>query len=202
MRDGRLKKLGATLGIWALAVGCSGPARPTPVVSTPPASSVIHPGPALEALAGSYTLTLNVSDQCTAIPDAARRRTYQATLEKPSSELPGRLLHAYLPIRIVGGGFTRPTGTGELRSGADGTVSISWNNFDMDGCDGPREPLPDGSSLMVCGEGSVVPGESTLSGAIVGHVWIDDGGTRQGLCAGSHPFTFTRAHAQRYQTAE
>ena len=102
------------------------------------------------------------------------------------------MLHAYLPIRIVGGGFSRPTGTGELRSGADGKVSISWNNFDIDGCDGPREPLPDGSSLMVCGEGSVVPGDSTLSGAIDGHVWIDAGGTRQGLCAGSHPFTFTR----------
>jgi hypothetical protein len=112
MRDGRLKKLGATLGIWA--VGCSGPARPTPVVAKPPASSVIHPQPALEVLAGSYTLTLNVSDQCTEIPAAVRSRTYQATLDQTPYPMPFRLPYPYLPIRIVGGGFAKPTGTGDL----------------------------------------------------------------------------------------
>jgi hypothetical protein len=157
-----------------------------------PESSVIRPASALEALAGSYTLTLNVSEQCTAIPDAVRRRTYQATLDKTPYPVPFRVPYPYLPIRIVGGGFIKPTGTGDLWSGADGRVSINWNNLEIEGCDGPREPLPDGSSLMVCGEGSVVPGESTISGAIVGHAWIEEGGTRRGLCAGSHPFTFTR----------
>jgi hypothetical protein len=186
MTGKRLKKLGAALAASVLAAACDGPTRPTPTpaVSNLPPPPAFNPGPALEALAGSYTLTLTISDHCTEIPDAARLRTYQAALQST----PFR----YLSIRVVGGGFSQPTGTGDVWPYGEGRVQISWNNFDIGGCDGWPEPLAGGSSLMVCGEGLAVTDASTISGAIVGQVWIDEDGTRRGLCNASHPFTFTR----------
>lgn len=59
--------------------------RPTPGVSNPippvPPQPVPEPGPPGESITGVYQLDLSFGEGCAALPDAARHRTYTATIE-------------------------------------------------------------------------------------------------------------------------
>jgi hypothetical protein len=183
MNEQRLKKFAAAL-VCMLVVACDeGPTSPRRQVATP--LPMLEPYLALKGLAGSYNVVLNVSEQCTEIPDAARRRTYQAIL--------GTTPYPYLSVRIVGGGFSAPVAVGDLRAAPDGRVTIDWNNFDIGGCDGYPEPLSEGRTLMVCGQGFGMHEGSTISIALTGRAWIDANGTRGSVCNAWHQFTFTRS---------
>ena len=181
-----LKNVGLALGACVVAAGCdSGPTGPAVQPPPPPL-----PQSAVDGLAGSYSLTVNLSDQCAALPDALRRRTYQATLRAST--------RAYLGISIVGGGFSTPVGPGDLWPGSDGRVAINWNNFDIGGCDGYPEPLSDGRTLMVCGSGEGVVSGPTIALTLNAEVFIDEAGQRQRVCAGGHEFTFNRSTASTH----
>ena len=174
----------ALLGAGVMAIACGGPddrgrgpLAPPRVVSAPPPSSQ-----QLSHLAGAYTLTIDLAESCTNLPEEARRRVYQASM--------GTTQHAYLSIQA--GGTVR----GDLWPFDGGRVRVNWNNFDVSGCDGVLDTLPDGRSLMICGDGPRVSEGSTISGPVQGSAFIQDGATLSGLCSGAHRFTFTRATSE------
>ena len=183
MNEQRLKRFAAALACMLMVSCDDGPTSPTRQVATP--LPMLEPYLALEGLAGSYNVALNVSDQCAEIPEAARRRTYRAILATTP--------YPFLSVRIVGGGFSAPVTVGELRAGSDGRVTIDWNNFDIGGCDGYSEPLSEGSMLMVCGQGFGMHEGATISIALTGSAWIDANGTRGNVCNAWHQFTLTRS---------
>jgi hypothetical protein len=151
------------------------PAAPTP----PPPPPLSGP-----ELAGVYTLTVEADGKCVDLPQAVKKRTYQAALEATP--------YAYLAIYIAGGGYTQRTVVGELWNG----MSIDWNNFDIGGCDGYKEPLGPSSSLMICGEGAAQAGESVITAQVSGKISVEEivnGAVQQtSVCTGRHPFTFQR----------
>jgi hypothetical protein len=154
------------------------PAAPTPASPTP------SPVPVPE-LSGTYTVTILADSACIDLPDAAKKRTYQATVESTPYE--------YFGISIVGGGFTQPVVVGELWYRANG---LDWNNFDIGGCDGYKEPLGPSSALMICGDGPAQVGSSNITARVSGKIWVEEvvnGNLQQtSLCTGSHQFTFER----------
>ena len=166
-----------------LALGLSACSTPTtPTDPDPPARF-----PDLKAMTGSYTLTIDLDDACSAMPATARRRVYRAALED-------RGWH-YLVVSIVGGGFSEPTQLGDLFSGELGAVQrydprLKWNSFDLF-CD-VAEPLADGSALAVCGEGPVARSESALWGALKGYAVLSRGNVVVARCEGVHQFSFER----------
>jgi len=171
-----------TIVLLALALpACSDPTYPSaPTQPIPPARF-----PDLKEMAGTYTLTIDLDEGCSAMPAVARHRVYQARLED-------RGWH-YLVVSIAGGGFSEATQLGDLFSGELGAVQrydprLQWNSFDG-GCD-VREPLADGSELAVCGDGPIARNEGTLSGALKGHALIARGNAAVAWCEGVHQFSF------------
>ena len=162
------------------------PACSTPTTPTQPTAGAPDRFPDLKAMTGTYTLTIDLDESCSAMPAAARHRVYRATLED-------RGWH-YLVVILEGGGFTEPTPLGDLFSGQLGTVPfdprLKWNNFDLF-CD-VREPFADGGELAVCGEGPIARGESALSGAVKGYAFISRGNAVVTRCEGVHQFSFER----------
>jgi hypothetical protein len=183
MMNGQLlEKASVLFTVCVLAVGCGdramGPTVPTPQPPPPPQSAIAE-------LAGLYTLTVTLGEQCSALPETVRRRTYQANLVATP--------YAYLAISLVGGGFTEPVVTGDLWPAPNGQITIDWNNFDIGGCDGYPEPLSDGTALMVCGGGSGTANESTITFDVAGQVFVDSPGRRERVCSGLYQFTFSRS---------
>jgi hypothetical protein len=175
-----LARLAATLCA-CLFVGCDGPTTTRPI-ATPPA--LPPPDTVLRPFAGSYNLAIDVPDQCDSLLDGMSPRNYSATLE--STEYP------YLVVRVSGGGYSEPTLTGDLRMDSTGRVSMSWNSFDIGGCDGLPELQRDGSTMMICGSGVGTAEQTRISVNLSGDIWVESGGTRQRACTGIHRFTFTR----------
>ena len=101
--------------------------------------------------------------------------------------------YPYLTIRIVGEGYDVPTVTGDMRSDGEGRVSFSWNNFDIGGCDGSPERLPDGGTLMICGSAAGVVDGTTITANLGGQVVIVPQGKPRQFCGGRFPFTFRRS---------
>jgi hypothetical protein len=167
----------------SLIVGtaCDGDTKRLPAAPTPAPPTASPPS----ELAGAYTLTIEADSKCVGLPEAAKKRAYRATLDVTP--------YAYLAIEIVGGGFTQPTGVGDLWNG----MSISWNNFDIGGCDGYKEPLGPSSSLMICGGGVAQAGESMITAQVSGQIWVEEivnGAVQQtSVCTGLHQFTFQRS---------
>ena len=158
------------------------PAAPTPAPAPPPPSSPTD-------LAGTYTVSIEADGKCVDLPQDVKKRTYLATL--------GVTPYSYLSIFIVGGGFTRPTGVGDLWS--DGR--ISWNTFDVGCGDSYREPLGTSRSLMICGTGIAQAAGATITANISGEIlveWVEPDplgdGEMQGrsMCTGIHHLTFQR----------
>ena len=182
----RGQKVGAVVVTCVLAVACDGPTRP----GLPPAPNPAQPPPVTNqpsGLAGAYSLTIDIPESCAELPEAARRRTYDAKLD-PSP-------YAYLSIRIVGEGYAVPTVTGDMWGAGVDRVSVDWNNFDIEGCDGRPESLPDGRTLMICGSGVGLVDGTTIAVSLAGQVFIETEGKRQLICSGTYPLTFRRAAA-------
>jgi hypothetical protein len=158
--------------------GCDSPTRPAPFVR-PPVVPPIPTVPALE-LAGTYTLTIDIPDTCTALPPAERRRQYVATLSKST--------FAYLTVRVVGGGYAEQTVVGEVWYTGQNPATIDWNNFDIGGCDGWLETLPGGDTLMICGNGAGAVDETSIVGTVSASAIVDSHGLRTSC---GHPFLFT-----------
>src|SRR5688500_9288716 len=159
----------------------------TPVTPTAPTAAETVRFPDLKAMAGTYTLTVDLDESCTAMPAAARRRTYRATLDD-------RGWH-YLVVSIAGGGFPEPTVVADLFSGQLSPLQrydprLKWNNFDLF-CD-VKEPLGGGAEFAVCGEGPVAQSELALAGAVTGYAFISRGGAVVARCEGVHHFSFER----------
>jgi hypothetical protein len=69
----------------------------------------------------------------------------------------------------------------------DGRYRFEWNNFDIGGCDYPE--ATGSTPLYVCGEGTAMLNESTISGVMTGNAFL--GGSR-GCANATHRFTFVR----------
>jgi hypothetical protein len=184
MRRRRVTQLSATVIACLLASACEGPTRPSspnPQPNPPPDA----PTGSLATLAGTYSLTLQISDQCSGIPTAVRRRIYRATLEQTR--------YGYLGVRIVGEGFSQPVTIADMYAGQDAQVVLRWNDFDLGSCfDTYPEPLAADAFLTVCGAGNGRRDGSTIAGTLNASTWIDEGGLRGTVCRGAHEFTFTR----------
>ena len=175
------------VSIGLVTAACDGPTRPSSSpADTPSQSPQTPPGfSAFQALAGSYDLKVTLSDTCTELAETVRQRTYRATLEATP--------YQYLGLRVTGGGYSVPTYPGDVWQAGGGGVYIDWNNFDIGGCDGYPEQLPDGSRLMICGVGSGIPDATgRISVALRGSVLMGDGPQGREVCTGTHQFTFTK----------
>src|SRR5262245_7771297 len=100
------------------------------VVSNPP-----PPPPPDPELVGVYSLTITADSKCADLPEALKKRTYQATLESNGE---------FVRVWIVGGGFATAKQVGDLNTSQH---TLSWNNL-VDECDGSTEPLSPTSYLM------------------------------------------------------
>ena len=167
-----------------LAIACQGPTRPGPVAVPATPSPPVTNG-LLTGLAGSYSLTIDIPDACAQLPEAERRRTYYATLESTP--------YPYLVIRVAGEGYALPTLTGELWNNGESGVALDWNNFDIGGCDGREESLPDGGTLMICGNGVGMVDGTTIEGNLFGQVRLGPPGGAQVTCQATFPIIFRRA---------
>jgi hypothetical protein len=167
----------------ALAAGIACDDRstfPRPVAPTPTAPAQ----PSILDATGSYTLTVEADAACVDLPEAVKKRTYQATI--------GSTVFTYMTISIMGGGFTKPTVVGELWYSG----TLDWNNFDIGGCDGYAEPLDASRSLMICGGGTAHLEQSSITSSLNGQIWVQqqigDQVQRTSECSGMHRFTFQR----------
>lgn len=138
-------------------------------------------------MAGTYTLTIDLDDVCSAMPAAARHRVYRAVLED-------RGWH-YLVLHVVGGGFSEPTLIGDLFSGELSPFQrfdpqLRWNSFDI-GYD-VSEPLGNGRTLSVWAQGPVARSASALYGALTGGASLAQSNTTVARCQGTVHFLFER----------
>jgi len=185
-----VRRLGylSMLGVCLLAAACgeSRVVQPVPTQTQPELTPPSPPPVNTAVLAGAYALTVEFSSACATIPELAVPREYEMRLEAATP-------YPYLVIRITGGGYTTPTAVGDLWPSQDGHAArVSWNNFDIGGCDGFPEPLSNGRALMVCGEGWATINDRTVLAPISGDVFIEADGRRQKVCDGVQRFTFTR----------
>ena len=168
-----------------LALGCSScstPSTPTQPTVDPPVRF-----PDLKAMAGTYTLTIDLEDACGTLPELARHHVYSATLED-------RGWH-FLVVGVVGGGFSELTQLGDLFSGELSPVQkfdprLKWNVFEL-GCE-VKEPLADSTEFALCGDGPLKQSGSSLSGALNGTAVLFRGATGIARCQGEHRFVFER----------
>ena len=161
------------------ASACSdGSTAPTPMQS--PATSAPSP---VANFVGNYTLTVEIDEACAVVPASERVRRYDAIVDPSPWPSPSEQ-----SIRVVGGGFKELTTMGRFfSSGVDSRfVRLDWNEFDT-GCD-KLEALADSTQLAVCGSGTPIVSDSTISAAIAGNAAI----MGRGYCTGSHRFTFVR----------
>jgi hypothetical protein len=166
------------------------PTRPTQVPAPGPLPTLSPPSPpAVNAavLAGAYELTMEFTHECGAIPELGTPRRYEVILESGAP-------YPYLGAWISGGGYPTSTGVGSMWPSVDGKAvgRLSWNNFDVGGCDGIPEPLSAGRGLMVCGEGSGRIDGRTIVAEMTADVYVETNGNRQKVCGGTQLFTFTR----------
>jgi hypothetical protein len=152
---------------------CAGrtPAQPNPAPEPPSRFA---------GVVGNYTLTIEL-DQACGFSASERVRVYEAVIVDEPWEAP-----AYRPIGVSGGGFTRMTTMGGLAAQAS-TFTLSWNNFDIPGCNN-AERLSDSRQFVMCGEGQATVDGTTLSATLLGPAAITDGPS----CTGSHRFAFVR----------
>ena len=167
-----------------LVVACDGPMRPAPPTAPSPAPSS-NISNRLDALAGTYVVTIDLPETCAELPETERHRTYAATLEKSP--------YSSLGIRIAGAGYATPTVVGDMWDDGVGKVRLDWNNFDIGGCDGLPESMPDGRPLMICGRGDGVIEGPTIAGNLRGQVFLETEGKGDLSCTGTFPLTFRRA---------
>lgn len=71
-----MSRLLATTLLAVTLVSCATPTAPTQSAVAEPVRFAD-----LKAMAGTYTLTIDLDESCNAMPVATRHRTYQATLE-------------------------------------------------------------------------------------------------------------------------
>ena len=183
----------AVLGACLLALACehSPGVPPTPTRAEPAPTPEPEPQPPqvnTAVIAGAYSLTVEFPTTCAAIPELSTPRTYRVTLEESAPSL-------YLSMTVTGGGYPTSTLVGDLWPYVNGnSARLTWNSFDIPGCDGTPEPLSAGRALMFCGEAFGTVEARTIRAHLIGNVFIDDAaGVRQTVCTGMQLFTFTRA---------
>ncbi len=169
------------LPLVAIVCGACGGRPPSPESPTAVSPSPAPPPPSVgNDLAGVYTLTIEADPTCVSLPPAIRKRSYTATL----STTP----YSFLGVSIEGGGFDHQVVSGTLYE----TSRLEWNNFDIGGCDGQKEPLGSSSTLTICGTGFANIDGPTISVLVVGKIWVEDNGQPTSYCAGKHQFRFQR----------
>ena len=180
-----MKKFGGIVLIPAL-IGAASCSDPSTLTGSTPAGPTVQFGD-LKAMAGIYTLTIELDDSCHELPSLAWRRSYRAALED-------RGWH-FLVVRIDGGGFSAPIEIGDLFSGELSPLrstqpELRWNSFDI-GCD-VAEPLGEFGALAVCGVGPVTRTPARLTATLTGHASVLRPGVVGGFCKGEHRFVFER----------
>jgi len=179
-----VRRIGTILMLTGTIAACSTQSTPTaPSIPVAPRAQFTD----LKAMAGTYTLTIDLDASCTEFPTVARLRTYRAMLED-------RGWH-YLVVEVAGGGFSEPTQIGDLFSGELSLLqptnpALKWNSFDI-GCE-VAEPLGDVGALAVCGFGPVTRTPSGLVVAVTGNASILRTGAIGPWCKGVHRFAFER----------
>jgi hypothetical protein len=150
-----------------LVAGCAGTAdAPTPVSTTPNSRAAV--------LAGDYTLTITIDEQCTQVP--TRDWTYRATLDGTGG---------YLSLSVTGAGFSERTDVGQMYTYPDFSARFIWNFAD------PEVNYPDpriyGARLLLYGASETKIVNGTMSGTIRGSVSTTLNFNAQ--CYGLHRFT-------------
>ena len=147
-----------------LGGGCAGDST-SPSVASSTALSLAT------SLAGNYTLVVRVDDHCSQI--AHREWVYQATLAGGSGN--------FLPVNVIGGGYTEMTNVGQLYTFADSTARFVWN-FGADEFDSPITT----TRLSLYGSSDTPIRNGAISGTILGNVSTTDD---HQPCYGAHPFS-------------
>jgi hypothetical protein len=160
-----------------VAGGCRGATGPTGPALPGPGSGTTASSP-IAALAGHYDVSIDIPQRCAQAASIPTTLSYRATLT-PSS-------HGYLAMSIG------PVFRGELWPRGTDTVRFSLNNFDIGGCDGDAETLPDGLLLNICGSGPMTLEGSTIAGTVDGGTWIGNPVAPGTSCSGPHGYRFTR----------
>ncbi len=142
-------------------------------------------------VAGNYTLTLTAARACAvgdgegALPEDARRRTYEANVTQNGPAL---------SLVLTGGALLR--GRTDIRGWIEPhriVFDLNWNGWE------PwliTEQLAPSRWLLVDGVGVVNPSADGLSGRLAGHLLVTaspNGGTPSASCtSGDHGFSLTR----------
>jgi hypothetical protein len=150
-----------------LVVGCAAaPDAPTPVATTANSRAAV--------VAGDYTLTITLDEQCRQIPTGTW--TYRAAVGNGGG---------YLTVSVTGTGFSEPTDVGQLYTYPDFSVRFLWNFAD------PEFTYPDpriyGARLLLYGASETKIVNGTMSGTIRGTAASTLDFNAQ--CYGSHHFT-------------
>src|SRR5262245_8133312 len=135
--------------LFAAVALCAAACSEGPSVAPSPTPPTANPTPPITSFVGDYSITVDLPESCTNIPESLRRRIYQAkvTLAGPSDVVPD--------VRVVGAGYSEQMLLGALyyRFGTSG-LTLDWNNFFEQECtDFKAERLEDGRLLKICGQG-------------------------------------------------
>ena len=153
---------GTLLPIWS--GGCAADSSSPPAAPSTAASLAT-------TLAGNYTLVVRIDDHCPQI--ATREWVYQATLAGASGN--------YLPVNVIGGGYSKPTNVGQMYTFLGSTARFVWT-FGSDDFD-----VPGGATrLSLYGSSDAIIRNGAISGTIKG-----DASTTNDPhpCYGAHSFS-------------
>ena len=125
------------------------------------------------SLAGNYTLVVRVDDHCSQI--ANREWVYQATLAGGTGN--------YLPVKVVGGGYSEMTNVGQMYTFSDSTARFVWN-FGSEDFDTPSAA----TRLALYGSSDTIIRNGAISGTILGNASTTND---HQPCYGAHPFSLT-----------
>jgi hypothetical protein len=129
-------------------------------------------------MVGDYRLSIELDEKCAQIL-RVRTRTYEVGLEDQEQLLFMRIIDG--EFGYLGGALWPP--------GSDAGYRFRWNDSRGD-CDYPV--LTGNAPLYLCGEGSLAPEASTLSGVILREAWLGDAPAGRRCLAASHKVAFVR----------
>jgi hypothetical protein len=165
----------SAVGMAALPACSGSTAAPSPLQSQPPSP--------FAGIVGNYTLTIDLDQKCTNIPQSLRERIYDVALQDEGQ---------FLEVHITDEGFGYLGGDLWPQQNSESRFDFRWNDR-FDGAGGCDYPDPTGSTpFYLCGNGTATITGSTLSGVIRGGASLAGGAPAASCTDAEHRFTFIR----------
>jgi hypothetical protein len=139
--------------------------------STSPSATPLTAVSLAASLTGNYTLVVRVDDHCPQI--TIREWVYQVTLAGGTGN--------YLPVNVIGGGYSEMTNVGQMYTFADSTARFVWT-FGSEEFDVPVGP----TRLSLYGSSDTMIRNGAINGTIVGYASTTD---NNHPCYGTHSFS-------------